>query len=108
ALVQIAAGYAKVESGVRGGALKLLARGLAQLQPFLPTAGGLALRTFADGVTADIERVRAVPETLVNLAVVSPPPLPPHEQRRGSAAADLPAGPASAGRQTERWAQRQG
>src|SRR5689334_2169176 len=52
ALVQIAAGYAKVETGVRGGALKLLTRGLAQLRPFGLAAMGLALQPFADAVAA--------------------------------------------------------
>jgi uncharacterized protein len=75
ALVQIAAGYAKVESGVRGGALKLLTRGLAQLRPFAPTGLGLILGTFADGVAADIERVRGAAEASVSVALVRPPRL---------------------------------
>jgi len=42
-LVQIAAGYAKVESTLRAGALKLLTRGLEHIRPFLPAASGLSL-----------------------------------------------------------------
>jgi uncharacterized protein len=75
ALVQIAAGYAKVESGVRGGALKLLTRGLALLQTFAPTGLGLLLDAFGDGVAADIERLRRTAEASVSLRLVRPPPL---------------------------------
>jgi uncharacterized protein len=75
ALVQIAAGYAKVESGIRGGALKLLTRGLAQLRPFGPTAMGLLLHPFADEVAADIERVRGAVEASVSVGVMRPPRL---------------------------------
>jgi predicted metal-dependent hydrolase len=74
-LVQIAAGYAKVESGVRGGALKLLERGVAQLREFGPRAMGLALGPFVDGVEADLARLRAAAEQSVSIDLVCVPGL---------------------------------
>jgi len=72
-LVQIAAGYAKAETGVRAGALKLLSRGLERMRPFLPVASGLALEPFVDAVAADVQRLRATPEAVVSLDVLCPP-----------------------------------
>jgi predicted metal-dependent hydrolase len=72
-LVQIAAGYAKVESGVRAGALKLLASGLGLVRPFPAAAFGLSLEPFTAGVAADIARLRAATE--VTIDEVRPPSL---------------------------------
>jgi predicted metal-dependent hydrolase len=74
-LVQIAAGYAKVESGLSSGALKLLTRGVEQVRPFLPASLGLDLVGLVDGVTADIARLRAAPEDERSLDAVRPPQL---------------------------------
>ena len=74
-LVQVAAGYAKVESGLGSGALKLLGRGVDHLRPFLPAALGLDLGPWVDGVTADLARLRAAAEGSVTLDTVRPPRL---------------------------------
>ncbi len=74
-LVQIAAGYAKAETGVRSGALKLLTRGVERVRQFLPTACGLALEAFVAGVAADIERLRRAPESGVSLQLLTVPTL---------------------------------
>ncbi len=74
-LVQIAAGYAKVESEIGGGALKLLTRGVEQVRRFLPASLGLDLVGLVDGVTADLARLRAAPEGGVSLDTVRPPQL---------------------------------
>ena len=74
-LVQIAAGYAKVESGVRGGALKLLARGLERVRQYSPTALSLRLGPFVDGVEADLQSLRATAEEDVSRDVVHVPHL---------------------------------
>lgn len=74
-LVQIAAGYAKAESGIRGGAIKLLARGLERVRPFGSTALGLTLEPFADGVEADLQRWRAAAEGTVKLDLAQVPKL---------------------------------
>ncbi len=74
-LVQIAAGYAKVESEVDAGALKLLTRGIDEVRPFLPAALGLDLTGLVDGVAADIVRLRAAPAGTVSLDTVRPPQL---------------------------------
>jgi hypothetical protein len=68
-LVQIAAGYAKVESGIRGGALKLLTRGLEHLRPALGSHP--ALQDVADAVSGDLDRLRT--DGPVSLATVRPP-----------------------------------
>jgi hypothetical protein len=70
-LVQIAAGYAKVESGIRSGALKLLTRGLERLAPWVCVTP--ALQGFVGAVSADLERVRRSPEAELSLRVVQPP-----------------------------------
>ena len=74
-LVEIAAGYAKIESGIRNGALKLLSRGTDHLRGYLPAALGLDLALFAEGVEADLRRVRSAPQTAISLALVRPPML---------------------------------
>ena len=58
-LVQIAAGYAKAESGVRSGAVKLLARGLERVRQYPPTALNLKLGPFVERVEADLQRLQA-------------------------------------------------
>ena len=58
-LVQIAAGYAKAESGVRGGAVKLLARGLERVRQYPPTFLNLKLGPFVERVEADLRRLQA-------------------------------------------------
>lgn len=57
-LVQVAAGYAKAESGQRSGALKLLTRGLERLRDCGTATADLGLEPFLDGVAADVERLR--------------------------------------------------
>ena len=74
-LIEIAAGYAKIESGIRNGGVKLLTRGLDHLRAYLPMAHGLDLGPFAAGVEADLQRVRAAPQTAIGLALVRPPVL---------------------------------
>jgi hypothetical protein len=74
-LVQIAAGYAKVESGVRGGAIKLLARGLEHVRQFGPAAFRIAIGPFVDGVDADLQRLRAAVDGPVSLDLVRAPQL---------------------------------
>jgi uncharacterized protein len=77
-LVRIAAGYAKVESGIRGGALKLLARGLEGLHQWLHQHPTSTLEAFAAAVEADLERVRAGSSGPISLATVHPPQLALH------------------------------
>jgi len=74
-LIQIAAGYAKVESGLRGGAIKLLQRGAAMVAQFAPAALGLALTPFLVAVEADVVRVQAAGDEETSLAIVQPPQL---------------------------------
>jgi hypothetical protein len=74
-LVQIAAGYSKVESGIRGGAVKLLSRGAAIVAQFAPSALGLTLNPFVVAVEADVFRVQSASDEATSLATVQPPQL---------------------------------
>ena len=74
-LVQVAAGYAKVETGVRAGAIKLLTRGSALLRQYDATAFGLALAPFVDAVEQDLERLRTMAPDAVSLDCVHAPNL---------------------------------
>lgn len=74
-LVQIAAGYAKVESGVRSGAIKLLERGAEQVRQFGPAALGLVVAPFIEGVRRDLQRLRSTTEGLVSIDRVIAPHL---------------------------------
>jgi len=74
-LVQIAAGYAKVESGLHRGAVKLLARGLERVRQYSPAASSLRLGPFVEGVEADLQRLRATAHEDVSLDLVHVPQL---------------------------------
>ena len=74
-LVQIAAGYAKVESGIRGGAAKLLARGVELVRTFGVTSLGLALEPFVEGIDADLQRLHGAAPAEVSLALMRVPNL---------------------------------
>jgi hypothetical protein len=74
-LIQIAAGYVKVETGSASGALKLLGRGVERVRQFLPAALGLDLSGLVDGVTRDIARLHAAPADGISLGTVQPPRL---------------------------------
>ena len=63
-LVQIAAGYLKAESGIRGGAIKLLTRGSALIRQFPPGAFGLRLAPVVAAVVADLQRLQASHDTV--------------------------------------------
>lgn len=84
-LVQIAAGYAKVESTLRAGALKLLTRGLEHIRPFLPAASGLSLAPLVEAVAADVRRLQSASDATVSIGLVHPPVLsvatPRHRDR---------------------------
>ena len=72
-LIQIAAGYLKVESGIRAGAIKLLSRGAAIVRQFVPSAMGLSLDDFLSAVDADLRRVQATADGQIDLGIVRPP-----------------------------------
>jgi uncharacterized protein len=74
-LVQIAAGYAKAESGLRSGALKLLSAGMERIRQSLPNANGLVLDDFLQGVAADVERLQRTNTTTVGIEMLHIPPL---------------------------------
>ena len=74
-LVQIAAGYAKVETGVHAGAIKLLTRGSALLRQYGATAFGLTLAPFVAAVEQDLERLRTMAPDAVSVDGVHAPSL---------------------------------
>jgi uncharacterized protein len=66
-LVQIAAGYAKVETGVRRGAIKLLTRGIELLRQSGGSAGAWEVEAFIAGVAADLERLRTTNDAALDI-----------------------------------------
>lgn len=74
-LVQVAAGYAKVETGMRSGALKLLSRGVARIRSCQPVASGLDVAAFTEGIDTDVQRLRTADDAAVRIDMVQAPRL---------------------------------
>jgi uncharacterized protein len=72
-LIQIAAGYAKAETGVGSGARKLLTRGLVLVRHFLPAALRLNLESFVAGVAADVQRLHDANGAAVGIGMMQVP-----------------------------------
>ena len=72
AIIQIAAGYFKLEQGVPVGALKLWRMGLEKLLPYRPTHLGIGVDALVESVSADLAKLdRAQQQGAV--AAVEPP-----------------------------------
>jgi predicted metal-dependent hydrolase len=63
ALIQISAGYFKLEQGVPAGAIKLWRMGLEKLGPYRPVYRGVNLDSLNDAVNDHLRRLEANPET---------------------------------------------
>jgi|688.fasta_scaffold529647_2 predicted metal-dependent hydrolase len=57
-IIQIAVAYYHALRGNSAGAIKLLARGIPRVKPFLPFASGLELKNFLDIVEEDFVSIR--------------------------------------------------
>jgi hypothetical protein len=62
AIIQIAAGYFKLQQGVPAGALKLWRTGLEKLEPYGPIFLGVNVESLADAVRDHLARLEADPQ----------------------------------------------
>ena len=69
-LIQVAAGYFKLQQGVPAGALKLWRTGIEKIAPYGPVCFGIDVRALVSAVTKDLEDLeRAQPA----MPVLTPP-----------------------------------
>jgi predicted metal-dependent hydrolase len=59
-LIQIAAGYYKMEGGGLAGAIKLLSSGLGRLLPFRPAHDGIELDNFLENVEKSLRKLQGL------------------------------------------------
>jgi uncharacterized protein len=61
-IIQIAAGYFKLEQGVPAGAIKLWHTGLEKLEPYAPVYLGINLESFVRAVRENLTELKAFQE----------------------------------------------
>ncbi|MBY0545996.1 MAG: DUF309 domain-containing protein [Candidatus Obscuribacterales bacterium] len=71
-VLQIAVGYLHLGRDNRVGALKLLTRGLARVQPFLPSYGGFMLDNLARAAQNSIQAIKANADTVPGAPRIEP------------------------------------
>lgn len=71
AIIQIAAGYFKLEQGVPAGAIKLWRTGLEKLEPYRPVYLGINADALGRGVKDHLQQLEADPQK--TLAALNPP-----------------------------------
>jgi hypothetical protein len=59
-IIQIAAGYFKLEQGVPAGAIKLWHSGLEKLEPYAPVCLGIDVESFVRAVKKNLTELKAV------------------------------------------------
>ena len=59
-IIQIAAGYFKLEQGVPAGAIKLWYSGLEKLEPYAPVCLGIDVESFVRAVKENLTELKAV------------------------------------------------
>jgi predicted metal-dependent hydrolase len=71
-LIQIAAGYFKLQQGVPAGALKLWSMGLEKIEPYGPICLGVNVDALINAVKHDLSELAANPQSGESLSL--PPP----------------------------------
>jgi predicted metal-dependent hydrolase len=71
AIIQIAAGYFKLEQGVPAGAIKLWRTGLEKLEPYGPVFLGVNVEALRSAVTDQLARLEADPQLTID--ALTPP-----------------------------------
>lgn len=71
AIIQIAAGYFKLEQGVPAGAIKLWRTGLEKLEPYRPVYLGINADALGEAVKGQLQQLEADPQK--TLAELNPP-----------------------------------
>ncbi len=70
-LIQVAAGYFKLQQGVPAGALKLWRMGIEKLEPYRPVCLGIDLESLIRAVKSDLEELERFQPS--SLGTVTPP-----------------------------------
>jgi predicted metal-dependent hydrolase len=74
-IIQIAAGYFKLQQGVPAGAIKLWRMGLEKIEPYSPVHLGVELASFSAAVKRNLDELEAVQKTATDSATVAAPTL---------------------------------
>ena len=74
-IIQIAAGYFKLQQGVPAGAIKLWRMGLEKLEPYSPVYLGVELASFSAAVKRNLEELETVQKTGTDSLAVAAPTL---------------------------------
>lgn len=71
-IIQIAAGYFKLEQGVPAGALKLWRTGLDKVAPYAPVHFGISVESLMHAVKADLARLESDQQAGANVTLNPP------------------------------------
>lgn len=71
-LIQIAAGYFKLQQGVPAGALKLWSMGLEKIEPYGPICLGVNVDALINAVKHDLSELAANPQSGESLSLTPP------------------------------------
>ena len=74
-IIQIAAGYFKLQQGVPAGALKLWRMGLEKIEPYGPVYLGLDVAFLAAAVKKNLDELQAIQKTSTDSAAITAPTL---------------------------------
>lgn len=74
-IIQIAAGYFKLQQGVPAGAIKLWRMGLEKIEPYSPVYLGLDLESFSKAVKGNLDKLEALPRAATDAPNLTAPTL---------------------------------
>jgi predicted metal-dependent hydrolase len=74
-IIQIAAGYFKLQQGVPAGAIKLWRMGLEKIEPYSPAYLGVELASFSAAVKRNLDELETVQKTGSDSPAVAAPTL---------------------------------
>ena len=74
-IIQIAAGYFKLQQGVPAGALKLWRMGLEKIEPYGAVYLGLDVASLATAVKENLDELQAIQKTSTDSAAITAPTL---------------------------------
>ena len=74
-IIQIAAGYFKLQQGVPAGAIKLWRMGLEKIVPYSPVYLGVELASFSAAVKRNLEELETIQKTGTDCPAVTAPTL---------------------------------
>jgi uncharacterized protein len=74
-IIQIAAGYFKLQQGVPAGAIKLWRMGLEKIEPYMPVYLGVELASFSAAVKENLQELESLQNTATDSRTVTAPTL---------------------------------